>query len=580
MPETNPASADDARADAHANAQAAAGRPDGGELDAADLALLGAGPLRGSDPSRIGPYRVLARLGGGGMGRLYLGRDAETEGTYAAGSLVAVKVIRSEYAEDERFRRRFEREVAAVRRVHGTYTAELLGSGYDDDELLWMATAYVPGLSLADAVVRCGPLPAAVGWRLAYEIGQALTAIAAVGIVHRDLKPSNVLLGPDGARVIDFGVAHTADASSLTMTGQHLGTPAFMSPEQADGRKVGTASDVFSLGSLLAVAVAGSAPFGEGTTGDVIHRIIYAPPSEEVLAEVARRDPELAALVGRCLDKDPERRPGPQDVVEAARDHAAGAEWPGMVAGTVTARAGWSGTAPVVRPMDQQTILRRTKPEDRQAGAARRRRWPLAVGAAAALALAGTAVALAASGGAPHQEAAPPPTGAHSAAPATTSPHATPTSRTTPPSSPPRARNPAAVVTVTVVPPAGNAPAGDGTLPARPRPTRVAPPAAPHTTSAAAPRPAPSAARTTTPAPAWKSCAYYSGTTLTVYGQQNSRVKEVQCVLKARGYNIGPSGVDGIFGADTLTEVKKFQGKHHLKVDGEVGANTWAALRS
>lgn len=128
--------------------------------------------------------------------------------------------------------------------------------------------------------------------------------------------------------------------------------------------------------------------------------------------------------------------------------------------------------------------------------------------------------------------------------------------------------------------PAGNAPAGDGTLPARPRPTRVAPPAAPHTTSAAAPRPAPSAARTTTPAPAWKSCAYYSGTTLTVYGQQNSRVKEVQCVLKARGYNIGPSGVDGIFGADTLTEVKKFQGKHHLKVDGEVGANTWAALRS
>jgi peptidoglycan hydrolase-like protein with peptidoglycan-binding domain len=546
-----------------------------GELSGDDLALLGAEPLRRTDPSDIGPYRVLARLGGGGMGRLYLGREADTEGAYGARSLVAVKVIRSEYAEDERFRRRFEREVEAVRRVHGTYTAELLGSGYDRDELLWMATAYVPGLSLGDAVLRCGSLPAPVVWRLAYEIGQALTAIAAVGIVHRDLKPSNVLLGPDGARIIDFGVAHTADASSLTMTGQHLGTPAFMSPEQADGREVGTASDVFSLGSVLAVAVTGSAPFGEGTTGDVLHRIIYAPPSPQVLAEVARRDQDLAALIGRCLDKDPARRPSPQDVVEATRGHAADGGWPAAVADTIAERAGWSGTAQAVQPMDQLTILRRTKPEDAREEAARRRRWPLAVGAAVAVALAGTAVALAASGGgSTGHEAATRPAGTHATTTAAPSPHASPTS-TRPKAQPTKA--PTTVITVTVPAPQGNAPAGGGEVPVQPQQPYNPAPAAPPATHAPTTKPAPPP---TTPAKPWKSCTYYSGTALTVYRQTGPRVKEVQCILKARGYNIGPAGVDGIFGDDTLTEVKRFQSNYHLKVDGEVGVKTWAALRS
>ena len=554
-----------------------AGQPAAGELSADDLELLGAEPLRRSDPAVIGPYRVLARLGGGGMGRLYLGREAETEGTYGARSLVAVKVIRSEYAEDERFRRRFEREVEAVRRVHGTYTAELLGSGYDRDELLWMATAYVPGLSLADAVVRCGSLPAPVVWRLAHEIGQALTAIAAVGIVHRDLKPSNVLLGPDGVRIIDFGVAHTADASSLTMTGQHLGTPAFMSPEQAEGREVGTASDVFSLGSVLAVAVTGSAPFGEGTTGNVIHRILYAPASEQVLAGAARRDPDLAPLIGRCLDKDPGRRPSPQGVVEATRAHAVDGGWPDLVADTIAARAGWSGTAQVMQPMDQLTILRRTKPEDPPGEAGRRRRWPLAVGATVVVAIAGTAVALAASGGGTIQHgAATAPTGSHSSATAST-PHAAPSatrSRSRPTAAPTTA------VTVTVPAPQGNTPAGGGEVPVQPQQPYDPQPASPSTTSAPTTKPAPPAPPPTTTTPAWKRCTYYSGTTLTVYGQKGSRVKEVQCILKARGYNIGPAGVDGVFGDDTLTEVKKFQSKHHLQVDGEVGVKTWAALRS
>ncbi|MGJ5752766.1 serine/threonine protein kinase [Streptomyces puniciscabiei] len=560
MPEKNPAAS-------------GADRPPTAELSADDLALLGAEPLRRSDPPEIGPYRLLARLGGGGMGRLYLGRESDTEGTYGAGSLVAVKVIRSEYAEDERFRRRFEREIEAVRRVHGTYTAELLDSGFDRDELLWMATAYVPGPSLGDAIERCGSLPAPVVWRLAHEIGQALTAIAAVGIVHRDLKPSNVLLGPDGARIIDFGVAHTADASSLTMTGQHLGTPAFMSPEQADGREVGTASDVFSLGSVLAAAVTGSAPFGEGTTGDVIHRIIYSPPNEQVIAEVARRDPDLAELIGRCLDKDPLRRPSPQDVVEATRGHAADGEWPDAVAGTAGARAAWSGTAVAVPPMDQLTILRRTKPEDPGKEASGRRRWPLVVGAAAAVAIAGAAVALGASGGdAARQEAATTSAGSHSSATTTNSPRAEPASPR--PQSRPRT---SATATVTAPPPPGSPPAGGATDPAQPQQPYDPPPATRPTTSAPTTKPAPGP---TAPAEPWKSCTYYSGTTLTVYGQKGSRVKEVQCILKARGYNIGPSGVDGIFGYDTLTEVKKFQSNNHLRVDGEVGVNTWSALRS
>src|SRR5262245_40476511 len=156
------------------------------ELTAADLERLGAEPLRRADPAAIGPYRVLARLGGGGMGRLFLGRKAAADESaavaYGTEDLVAVKVIRPEYAEDAGFRRRFEREVEAVRRVHGRYTAGLLGSGFDEDENLWMATAYVPGLNLDDAVRRHGPLPAPVVWRLAAEIGQALATIAAAGI--------------------------------------------------------------------------------------------------------------------------------------------------------------------------------------------------------------------------------------------------------------------------------------------------------------------------------------------------------------------------------------------------------------
>jgi serine/threonine protein kinase len=556
-------------------------RPPAEELTQADLDRLGTRPLHRSDPTQIGSYRALARLGGGGMGRLYLARDAAAEGEYTARSLVAVKVIRPEYAEDERFRRRFGREVAAVRRVQGPYTAALLGSGFDDEERLWMATAYVPGLSLADAVGRFGPLPAPVVWRLAREVGQALTALSAAGIVHRDLKPSNVLLGADGARVIDFGVAHTADTSALTMTGQHVGTPAYMSPEQADGRAVGTASDVFSLGSVLALAVTGTAPFGEGSTGDVIHRVIYSPPSEQVLAEVAERDASLADLVARCLDKDAELRPTPQDVLAAAREHTLAERWPQPVAEVIAARDTWSGRALVVPPVDQPTVLRRPEQARAERQATAKSRRPVVLAAAAAVAAVAAVVALAL----PGRRAAPRDTLAvqHSPVTATSSTHPAP-ARTAPPR-----HGPSAATTVTVPPPmtippgadgAGGAGAGDGGgAGGDPVPT-TAPKQQPR------PQPRPTRTVTTTAEPPhssskpWKSCTYYSGTALTVYGQRNNRVVEVQCILKARGYGIGSHGVDGDFGPDTLSAVKKFQKNHGLKVDGEVGVNTWRALRA
>ncbi|GAA1104057.1 serine/threonine-protein kinase [Streptomyces javensis] len=554
MPETDPA------------------HPWTGELTAADLERLGAQPLRRSDPVTIGPYRVLARLGGGGMGRLFLGRavaaDESQSAAYTARDLVAVKVIRPEYAEDARFRRRFDREVEAVRRVHGRYTAELLGSGFDEDEHLWMATAYVPGLSLDEAVRRHGPLPAPVVWRLAAEIGQALATIAAAGIVHRDLKPSNVLLGADGARVIDFGVVHTADASALTTTGQHVGTPAYMSPEQAGGRDVDAASDVFSLGSVLALTATGQAPFGEGSTGGVIHRVIYEPPSTEVVDRVAESAPELAGLIRRCLDKDPDARPAPERVAEVAREHDPAEEWPDPVAELIASRAGWCGRSAAVSPMDQLTVLRRGAPQRTVKEAGRRKgRRAMVLGAVAmVVAVVAVVVAFVVPGHKGAQEAhskatvrAASPTVSHTPTP-THRPKKHPTPSTSAP--PPQA------------PPAANPPSGGGgdTDP---------------THAASEPKPQPTKVITITPKPSgkssktrpWTSCHYYSGTALTKYGDKGERVREVQCILRARGYNIGPYGVDGDFGDDTRLAVRQFQQDYHLGVDGIVGEDTWPALR-
>ncbi|MFG3025596.1 protein kinase [Streptomyces sp. NPDC048254] len=272
-------------------------------------------PLRKNDPVRVGPYALMSVLGSGGMGRVYLGRD-----TVGGTGLAAVKVVRPEYAEDPQFRKRFEREVGALDRVQGAHIVRLLNSGCDED-LVWVATEYVPGPTLAELVEDRGPIGATAAWRLLADLGRAVEAIWRAGIVHRDLKPSNVILAADGARVIDFGVVQATDGTSITATGQNVGTPAYMSPEQVRGKEVTAASDVFALASALAYAVTGQAPFGEGTGVDVLHRVAFDPPREEVLDKVTAVDAELGVFIRTCLDKDPEGRPSPETVFRTAIGH-------------------------------------------------------------------------------------------------------------------------------------------------------------------------------------------------------------------------------------------------------------------
>ena len=259
-------------------------------------------PLASEDPARIGGYRLRARLGSGGMGRVYL---AETP----AGRPVAVKVVRSELSDDQVFRARFRHEIHAARSVHGLYTAQVL----DADPAAaqpWLVTAYVPGPSVQQAVAEYGPMPEAAAFRLIAGVAEALQAIHAAGIVHRDLKPSNVVLGPDGPRVIDFGIARALDDTALTRSGVMVGTPQFMAPEQILDRPVSPALDVFALGALAAYAVSGRAPFGENNPAAVSYRVLHEPP------DLVGCPPPLQGLIGWCLAKDAAARPSLRQVIE------------------------------------------------------------------------------------------------------------------------------------------------------------------------------------------------------------------------------------------------------------------------
>jgi eukaryotic-like serine/threonine-protein kinase len=255
------------------------------------------------DPPWVGPYRLIRRLGAGGMGRVYLARSA-------GGHRVAVKVIRPDLASDRMFRIRFAREVAAARTVSGMYTA-LVVNADTGGPVPWLATAYVAGPSLAEAVDEQGPLPTDSLRALAAGLAEGLQAIHLAGLVHRDLKPSNVLLGHDGPRVIDFGISRALDASRHTATGVLLGTPGFMSPEQAQSRsgEVGPASDVFGLGGVLVFAATGSGPFGEGPGHALVYRAINEEP------DLSGVPAELRPLIARCLAKDPARRPTPAELL-------------------------------------------------------------------------------------------------------------------------------------------------------------------------------------------------------------------------------------------------------------------------
>ncbi|MCK9905095.1 protein kinase [Frankia sp. Cpl3] len=261
--------------------------------------------LRDDDPRRISGYSLRARIGEGGMGAVYL---SYTPG----GRPVAVKVARAEFATDPDFRRRFATEVRIAQQVQGLYTAPVIDSDPHGDRP-WLATAYVPGPSLAGAVSRLGPLPEETVLVLIAGIAEALQVIHRAGIIHRDLKPGNVILAVDGPRVIDFGISRAAMASSAarTQTGAQIGTPAFMAPEQVRGAGLGPSADVFALGATAYYAVTGELPFGADAA--VFHRVLNEEPDWE------RCPPRLRTVLAPCVLKDPAGRPAPERLIELCR---------------------------------------------------------------------------------------------------------------------------------------------------------------------------------------------------------------------------------------------------------------------
>ncbi|MFJ3170546.1 serine/threonine-protein kinase [Streptomyces roseus] len=276
-------------------------------LDDDDNVDGGIKPLAAQDPARIGPYLLLGRLGAGGMGRVFLARSE-------SGRTVAVKVVHEEHVSDAQFRARFRREIDAARRVGERYTAPVLDADPDANRP-WVATGYVPGLSLEQIVRRHGPLPVDSVHALAEGLLRALGDIHTAGIVHRDLKPSNVMLTVEGVRVIDFGISRaleTSVESLITSTGMAVGSPGFMSPEQVRGQRVGAKSDVFTLGCVLMYAATGELPFGQGAGNQhaVMFQIVEGEPALEKVGDEA-----LRAFIGRCLVKSADERPGVDELL-------------------------------------------------------------------------------------------------------------------------------------------------------------------------------------------------------------------------------------------------------------------------
>ncbi|WP_406336966.1 protein kinase [Streptomyces zaomyceticus] len=258
------------------------------------------------------------------MGTVYLARSR-------GGRAVAVKVARPELAADPSFRARFRAEVAAARQVGGFHTAQVVDAD-PDAEAPWLATAYIPGPTLAALVTAQGPMDEVRLRSLGAALAEALEAIHACGLVHRDLKPGNIVMAPDGPRVLDFGIARALESTRLTATGSAFGTPGYLAPEQALGEEVTGAADVFALGAVL-VAAAGGRPFGDGTPIGLMYRAVHEEPD---LAPVPE---SLRGLVGRCLAKNPAERPTPEeilDVLGAGVGAEAGPAAPSTPAGTVT----------------------------------------------------------------------------------------------------------------------------------------------------------------------------------------------------------------------------------------------------
>ncbi|MBW8736470.1 MAG: protein kinase [Streptomyces turgidiscabies] len=605
-----------------------------------------AAPLRPTDPELVGPYVPLALLGSGGMGRVYLARPSDD-----SPGLFAVKVIRPEYAEDPTFRRRFEQEALVHGRVRTPRAPRLCGTGFQD-ELLWMATEYLAALDLADAVREGGALEPGAVWRLVAELGQALADLAATGIVHRDLKPSNVLLSVRGAHVIDFGISKAADASAITGTGNRVGTPAYMSPEYLRTGQCDAASDVFSLAGTLIYAAAGRAPFGDGTGVDVMHRVAFEEPDAEVIGEITATDPALGALLAACLAKEPERRPTPSALIEAARRRAGASAqapaWPEPLLGSVLERQRAYDTlyrfpveraaelrypghrpnpapplpavpkdaAPVPPPTPDAASAETSPGKRRPAGALAWVRRPAPATAAAVALCSLTALVFVLARPTDPATASPPggPATASAGTAAKTG-DSLPTSRTSDgKSAPTTSGSGTETVDGPAVPslvPGSTDGDGDGepdpTAPGAPTDaatgggagggtgtgTVAGPGAGPGTGAVAGTDGGPEASPTpsaTTPSPdpaptepdlaPWVTdCTYYAGRARTAPGDTGKRVKQVQCILLKRGYEIGGS-VDGVFGDGLEAAMRSFQTDKGLVVNGLVKRATWDDLRA
>ncbi|ADI04876.1 putative serine/threonine protein kinase [Streptomyces bingchenggensis BCW-1] len=260
-------------------------------------------PLRSGDPVRIGGYRLLGRLGAGGMGIVYLARST-------GGALVALKVIQAQYAHDPQFRARFRREVTAARSINTPWATTVPDADTESDTP-WLATTYIPGPTLTETITTHGPLPHTTTHTLATNLAQALHTIHQTGLIHRDIKPANILLAPNGPRLIDFGIARAHDDTAITARDVVIGSPGYLSPEQALGRgpELGPPSDIFSLGCVLAYATTGRPPFGTGPVAAMLFRTVHDT------ADLTGVPDGLRPLVEACLDKDPGRRPTAAELV-------------------------------------------------------------------------------------------------------------------------------------------------------------------------------------------------------------------------------------------------------------------------
>ncbi|WP_405958402.1 bifunctional serine/threonine-protein kinase/ABC transporter substrate-binding protein [Streptomyces phaeochromogenes] len=266
--------------------------------------------LHAQDPGELGGHRLLARLGAGGMGMVYLARTAD-------GTLVALKVIRAEYAADRAFRERFRREARLARGFTCRWLVPVTAADAEAHEP-WLATAFVPGPSLAEAVDGHGPLPPAVVTKLGARLAEALTEVHGAGLVHRDVKPGNVLLALDGPRLIDFGIAQSPGVTALTEPGAIVGTPGYLAPEQArTGGEAAPASDMFALGCVLAYALTGQRPFGLGDPAAVLYRTVHEEPDVPGLDRLPL--PLCTAITG-CLAKDPAGRPTAAELARSLRN--------------------------------------------------------------------------------------------------------------------------------------------------------------------------------------------------------------------------------------------------------------------